>query len=167
MNQRLAYDTDVIREKTAEGPFLLDGEHIKYETSKAIPASVYVIAAIALVVPPLFILWSALIIGFPYYSATHSKIWITNKRVVHSVKVWPGGNFSVMSIPLSQIRVLRRTLRRAGYLLGFLDRQFGSGDIEVFLKDKMLPQALMSDVKEPGKLISAVKAISAELVEGE
>lgn len=165
MATAIAYDKDVVREKTADGPALLDGEEIRHESAFAIPPSMYLCALIVLFVPPLFIVWSAIVLGLAFRIRKYKKLWLTNKRLVYSTKPLVGA-FTVVSIPISEIKFIRRRFL-AGFVAGMIDRMFGVSTIQVHVKGHILSQLLIQHVTNAETLLKTVKSISAELVEGE
>lgn len=166
MTTVIAYDKDVIREKTADGPFLVEGEEIRYQSVFAVPPSTYLLALIMLFVPPLFILWSAIIFGLSLRMTKRKTLWLTNRRLVYSIPPTLGGSFTVVSIPISEIRVIRRRFL-VGFVFGLIDRIFGVSTIQVHVKGKLLSQLLIPNIRDASTLLKTIKSISSELVEGE
>ena len=164
MNESLNYLNSVIRERTAEGAFLLEGEELKYQARVGIAPTLYVVAVVLLFLPP-FVIWGPLFLGAAYWVKKTESIWVTNKRVVHSAK-WPFSNYSVVSMPLNQISMVRRRFL-SGFVSGIFDSLFHIGDIQIHLQAKLLPQLTLTDVKDPRALMRAIKSVSAEIVEGE
>lgn len=165
MTTKLEYATDVIREKTADGPFLLDGEELRHESSIAIPPSLWAFGIILLIIPPLwpFLIIIAIMIGATYYLHKHTKLWITNKRIVYSQRQLFGG-YLVSSVPILEIKLVRRRFLM-GFFSGLLDRLFGVSTFQILVKGKLLPQLLVTDVKDRGAFLKTIKSISAELVD--
>ena len=167
----MSSDDDVVKENTRGGPGLLPEERIVYESRRAIPAMAIVLCLIAVAIPPLFILWSPLILGIYYYISRKSRILVTNKRLIYSVMSLSGG-YSIASVSLSKIKHLTRN-ELAGFWIGLLNRLFGTGDIQVYTKE-MTNLELLSDytsnkvvnknvalemlnIKNPKELIESIK----------
>lgn len=175
MNTQTTEDTAVVKEKTSEAPILLPEERVEYETRKAIPAIGVFITCLVAFAPPLFIVWSLAVFGVYYYLSKNSRILVTNKRLIYSIRS-PFGKYSISSLPLSKIKHLNRK-EFGGFWGGLVNRLFGTGDIQVITQEMNIVELAnigdfdikkvalrMSDVKKPKELIEAIKVAIANAI---
>lgn len=154
---RETYATEVIREKTAAPPFMIEGETLEFEAIHGMSPLMTIISVILTFVPPF--VWGPALYLFMRYQNKHSGVWVTNKRLVNYVKLPFSKQFAVTSIPLGEIRRIRRVPLSTNGVLQLLDRVFGIDDIQVFVKDKSFVQCSVTDVKSPNKLIQYVESV--------
>ena len=169
MNTQSNEDTAVLKEKTSEAPVLLPEERVVYETRKAIPATAVLVSCLLAIVPPLFIVWSLAVLGVFWYLSKNSRILVTNRRLIYSIRS-PLGKYSTSSLPLSKIKHLNRK-EGDGFWEGLMNRLFGTGDIQVITQEMNTVQLAnikefdmkkvalrMADVKKPKELIEAIRS---------
>jgi hypothetical protein len=164
INSAVAYETDVVRERTVDGPFLLKDENLLYEAATGKPPSMFVIALIVAFIPPFFVLWSIALLFLVYFSARHDKVWVTNKRIVKSTKGLLKSTYLVESVPIAEIRKVSTKL--PDLPLGLIDALFGVRDVFVAVKEhKLFPVMILNDIKNSKGLIGKVKSIASGLEE--
>ena len=110
-------------------------------------------------VPPLFVLWWAVILAVVFIFKLLSrgrteKLLLTNYRLIH---LFPSGKFFMMnSIPYSQITDVRRGKVDSGitgFVLGLLDRLFRVGIVMVFTPESRFASLSVDNIKNPTAVI--------------
>lgn len=162
---RLTYETDVIREKIAGEPFLIEGEEIIEEGKIGLPPSMIIISIIVCFFPPIFIGWGVLLFGAVYWMKGKNGVWLTNKRVVSFTRVPFSKQYSIQSYPLHQISRIRMKRVSDGY--DFLDRIFRIGDIQIFVKDQSIVQGSITDLKKIRPFMRKIEEAIEEIGGGE
>lgn len=152
---RLNYEDDVIREKVAGPPFLLDGESVELNGKIGTPASIVIVSIILTVVPPFF--WGVLLFFIVRYIRRTSGYWVTDRRIVYWTKVPFSKQFSVQSAPLEKVSRVRRTPLSTSFVTKLFDRMMGVDDIQIFVNDSSIVQMSLLDVKKPSELLGHLK----------
>jgi len=159
---RLSYATDVIREKIAGPPFLIEGETITYEARRGLSPSMLVIAIAITFVPPF--LWGPGLFLLMWFHRRYSKTWVTNKRVVSFQKIPFSKQYALTSIPLGEITKIRRAPITTDFfelLTKPIERLLGIDDVIIFVRDSNWVQCSITDVKSPAKLIAHVRSVTS------
>lgn len=157
---RQTYDTDFIKEKVADAPFLLDGESIGFLARPAFSLIHWVMVIILTFVPPFF--WGILAFLVLRHQKKHGGVWVTNKRLVHFEKVPFSKTYQITSIPLHQITSIKKASLTGGpsdLIADLCNRMLGIADLKIFVKDSAWVQHSMTDLKPAGALIRYVDKV--------
>lgn len=156
-DSRETYATHVIVETHEGPPVLLEGESIEINAKHGFPPTMVVCSVFAFFAPP-FVIWGllALLILFTMrHQKKYNGVWVTNKRFVEFTKrVFSKNKYDVTSIPLGEIRDIRHSNASR------LDRLFGVGDFEVFVKGSKVATCTILEIKSPGQIIKHILKVT-------
>jgi hypothetical protein len=158
---RQSYATDVIREKIAGPPFLIEGETLDYEVRHGISPAMAIVAVVLTFIPPF--IWGPGLYLLMHFQKKSGGAWVTNKRLVDFQKLPFSKQYAVTSIPLGEITKIRRAPIRVSIfdlITKPIERLFGIDDIQIFVRDSNWVQCSITDVKSPGQLIEHVRKVT-------